>query len=250
MTMRDFLIRGMLAGVLAAIVAFGFASIAGEPQINRSIAFEETEQAAAPHDAGAMEMPELVSRSVQSTIGLATGLLMIGVAYGGIFAIAFAVAHGRISGPGARGTALLVALAAFTAIYLVPFLKYPANPPAVGAPETIALRTELYFGMMLIGTIVTVGFFVLRHSLLGRWSAWNATLASAAIMAVLLVVAFLVLPEVNEVPEEFPATVLWRFRVASIGMQLCLWTTIGLAFGALTERATSRVRASLTARAA
>lgn len=250
MTMRDLLVRGMLAGVLAAIVAFGFATVAGEPQINYSIAFEEAEQAASPHDAAAMAMPELVARSVQSTVGLATGLLMIGVAYGGIFAIAFAVAFGRIRGPGVRGTALLVALAAFAAIYLIPFLKYPANPPAVGAPETIAMRTELYFAMMLVGGIVTVGFFVVRHSLLERWSGWNATLASAAIIAVLLTIAFVLLPEVDEVPAEFPATVLWRFRVASIGMQLCLWTTIGLAFGALTERAISRVHTGVAARAA
>ncbi len=239
MTMRDFLIRGMLVGVLAAVVAFGFASIVGEPQIVSSIAFEEAGHAAEAHDMAGMaaEAPELVSRPIQSTIGLATGLLMLGVAYGGIFAIAFALVSGRIRGLGVRGTALLVALATFVALYLIPFLKYPANPPAVGDPDTIVSRTELYFGMMLVGVIVTVGFFVLRQQLLERRWAWTDTLMSAALVAVLLVFAYVVLPEVNEVPEDFPAAVLWRFRVASIGMQLSIWLTMGLAFGALTERA-------------
>jgi predicted cobalt transporter CbtA len=46
-----------------------------------------------------------------------------------------------------------------------------------------------------------------------------------------------ILPGIDEVPDGFPAVVLWRFRVASFGMQLLMWATIGLAFGALTERA-------------
>jgi predicted cobalt transporter CbtA len=45
------------------------------------------------------------------------------------------------------------------------------------------------------------------------------------------------LPPINEVPDGFPAMVLWQFRIASLGMQLVMWTTIGLLFGRLTERA-------------
>jgi predicted cobalt transporter CbtA len=42
------------------------------------------------------------------------------------------------------------------------------------------------------------------------------------------------------VPGDFPAVVLWQFRIASAGAQLIMWTTIGIAFGALTERAEAR----------
>ena len=54
---------------------------------------------------------------------------------------------------------------------------------------------------------------------------------------VVVFVAALLLPVVNEVPDDFPAVVLWKFRIASLGAQLIMWTTIGLVFGALTERA-------------
>jgi hypothetical protein len=37
-------------------------------------------------------------------------------------------------------------------------------------------------------------------------------------------------------PEHLSATLLWRFRLASLGTQLVMWTTIGLLFGALAER--------------
>src|SRR5437764_909537 len=46
----------------------------------------------------------------------------------------------------------------------------------------------------------------------------------------------LALPAVNEVPKDFPAVVLWRFRLASLGTQAVLWAALGLVFGALTER--------------
>jgi hypothetical protein len=67
----------------------------------------------------------------------------------------------------------------------------------------------------------------------GAWSA--ALLASGAYLAAVIVVAA-VLPAVNEVPNDFPATVLWRFRIDSLGMQAIMWATFGLGFGALAEK--------------
>ncbi len=51
-----------------------------------------------------------------------------------------------------------------------------------------------------------------------------------------MVLVMRALPAVNEVPEGFPADLLWNFRVAAIGIQAILWTGIGLGFGALAER--------------
>jgi len=38
------------------------------------------------------------------------------------------------------------------------------------------------------------------------------------------------------VPAAFPAVLLWKFRVAAIGMQVIMWTTLGLLFGNLAQR--------------
>jgi predicted cobalt transporter CbtA len=65
----------------------------------------------------------------------------------------------------------------------------------------------------------------------------------AAYYIVVMAVAGFLLPVVNEVPEDFPAVVLWKFRIASLGAQLILWTTLGLLFGALTQRALALRRA-------
>ncbi|MBC6459015.1 CbtA family protein [Actinomadura sp. HBU206391] len=241
--MRSLLVRGMLVGLVAAALATVIAWIFGEPQVGHAIAFEEAHSAA--HEAGGHE-PEVVSRTVQQTVGLITALGVYGVAFGGLFAIVFALAYGRIGRFGARATSVLVALGGFVAVYLVPFLKYPPTPPATGNPDTIGSRTALYFSLMLFGVLAIVAAVHVGRRLLPRLGGWNASLAGGAAFVAVVGVVYLVTPVVNEVPDGFDATVLWRFRIASLGIQLVLWGTFGLLFGALTERAFNRGR---TARA-
>jgi predicted cobalt transporter CbtA len=252
---RDLLVRGMLVGVVAGLLSFGFLKVYGEPQVDRAIAFEAQKEhaeadkpkAADTHSheahshgapAPAAEPQEVVSRPIQAGIGLFTGVVVYCAAFGGLFALAFAFAHGRVPGPSSpQGVAALLAGAAFVAVYLVPSLKYPANPPAVGEAETIGLRTALYLVMIAASIAAMVVSIGLRSRLLSRLGEWNATLAACAAYVVLVTIAAVLLPSFDEVPEHFPAAVLWKFRIASIGAQLIMWTTIGLLFGALTQRA-------------
>ena len=131
----------------------------------------------------------------------------------------------------------MIAAVGFVAVYLVPNLKYPANPPAVGEPETIGIRTALYFVMIAISLAAMIASLAIKRMLVARFGEWNSNLLVAACYIVLVGIAALLLPAVNEVPEQFPAVVLWNFRVASIGAQLIMWATLGLLFGALSQRA-------------
>jgi predicted cobalt transporter CbtA len=144
-----------------------------------------------------------------------------------------------------RAASLLLAAVGFVAIYLVPNLKYPANPPSVGDPQTIGMRTALYFIMIAVSIAAMIGSISLKRLLVVRFGDWNATLMVAGYYLVIVVIAGLLLPAVNEVPTEFPAVVLWKFRVASMGAQLIMWGTLGIVFGAFAERvlAVGRVRA-------
>ena len=103
------------------------------------------------------EEPELVSRPVQAGLGLFVAVMVYSAAFGGLFGLAFAFAQGRMPGDSAAGGWRLAGLVGFIAIYLVPNLKYPANPPSVGNPETIGMRTALYFGMIGISLAAIVG---------------------------------------------------------------------------------------------
>ena len=222
----------MLVGIFAGLLAFGFAKAFGEPQIERAIAFETQMEAGEGHDSE----PELVSRKVQSGIGLLTGIAVYSTAIGGLFSLAFAFAYGRMGDLGPRAIAALVAAAGFVTGALVPTLKYPPNPPSVGLPETIGWRTESYFLLIVIALAALGCAILMGRWLAGRLGTWNAALGGAAVFLSLIVAAQLFLPDIDEVPAQFSAVLLWHFRVASLGVQAVLWTTLGLLFGALTER--------------
>jgi predicted cobalt transporter CbtA len=224
----------MLVGIFAGLLAFGFARVFGEPQIDRAIAFEEL-MAQASGEAPDEE-PELVSRETQAGLGLLTGSVVYGAAIGGLFSLVFAYAYGRVSNFGPRGTAALLALAGFIAIVLIPQIKYPATPPAVGNPDTIGVRTELFFIMIVVSIATMVASIGLARRLWAQYGAWNASLIAGAAFLVVTVVAQYALPTINDVPENFSADLLWRFRTASLGMHVVLWAAIGLAFGVVVER--------------
>jgi len=227
--LRKLLICGLVAGACGGLLAAGFASLAAEPAIDRAIAYED----AAHHETTA---PAPVSRGLQKSAGLLTAALVYGLALGGIFALAFAVAYGRVARAGPRATAYGLAAAAFVVVYLVPFAKYPASPPGAADPDTIGRRTLLYATMIAVSVLAAVAASRVRPALAQRLDGHAAVLGAGLTFLAVVVAAGLALPSVREVPADFPAATLWRFREASVGMQAVLWLTIGLAFAAGAER--------------
>src|SRR6516165_846406 len=206
--------RGLLAGLIGAVLAFLFARLCVEPVIGRAIAFEDgridAENAHGVHEHGA----ELFTRGVQANAGLGFGVLIFGVAMGALFAVLFCVVYPRATSVGPRSLSLLLAAAAFGAAYLVPFVKYPPNPPAVGQADTIRARTGWYLVMVLVAVAVVAVLLPTSAETPGPLRD-----ASGAI-----------------VYPGFPADVLYEFRLLSLGTQLLLWATIGLVFATLAGR--------------
>lgn len=257
----NLLLRGMLVGIVAGLLAFGFLKVAGEPSVDRAIAFEakldEAKTEASKADAmPGMAMPadepepELVSRPTQAGVGLFTGVVVYGTALGGLFALAYAFMAGRLGPLGPRAVSAVVAGCGFVAVCLIPTIKYPANPPSVGDPGTIGTRTAIYFAMIAISLAAAIAAGLARGRLARSLGDWNATLVAVAGYLVAVGVVAWFLPVVDEVPDAFPAVVLWQFRIASLGAQLLVWATLGLLFGALTERAARSARRTRVASAA
>jgi hypothetical protein len=248
--MGNLLLRGMLAGLVAALVCFVFLRVFGEPPVARAIALEEAAAAAAeavaPHDHGAAvpghshDDEALVSRPTQAGVGLFTAVAVYGAALGGLFSLAFAFCYGRWEALGPRGTAALLAAIGFVAVYLVPFLKYPPAPPAVGNPDTIGLRTGLYLVMVLLSLGGAVAALALRGRLVPGHGRWNASLLAGGAYLLGMIVVAALLPGIHEVPDGFPATTLWSFRMAALGGQAILWSGIGIGFGLASHRVAVR----------
>lgn len=238
------LLRGLLAGLIAGLLAGAVAYLLGEPHINAAIALEEAASAhehagsaAAAHSHGD---DALVSRAGQQAgLFLATGLA--GMALGAILASVLHYARRYSALPGST-LALAAAGLGWLAVEAVPFAKYPANPPAVGDPETIAQRTWLWLAAVVVGLVAIAAAVAVARYLRPRT---RGVVRLAAPTAAFLVVAGLgvaLLPEINEVGADFPASLLWEFRVSSLATQATLWLVLGFAFALLTERAQPTTR--------
>jgi len=229
---RILLVRGMLAGLVAGLLVFALARWIGEPQVSRAIAFETSMDRAK----GESPEPEIVSREIQSTLGLLTATVVEGTAIGGIFALVFAFSYGRTQLTNPRALSAVLAGLGFIAIAVVPALKYPANPPSVGRPETIGVRTAAFFLLLLFSIVAMILALKLERRVHARLGGWNALLIAVVFFVVAVAVACHFLPEFNEVPEGFPVTVMWKFRVAALEMQMLLWGALGFFFGWLADR--------------
>jgi putative cobalt transporter subunit CbtA len=271
---KKLILRGVLVGALAGLLAFVFARVFAEPQIQAAIDYEtgrDTAQAALDKAAGLPAEPagpDIVSRTVQANLGNGVGMIFFGIAMGALFAIAYTLCLGRVGYLRPRMLAPLVAAGGFLGVYLVPFVKYPANPPSIGHPDTITDRGGLYLLVVGCSVVFLVAAVWLGQRLATRLGNWNASVFASAAFVVAIGIVMAISPspghltanvrrfgnQATETPlpltdtsgtivyPGFPADVLFDFRLYSVTAQLILWTTIGLVFAPLAERLVTQHR--------
>jgi len=222
--------RGLLAGAIGGVLAFLFARTFVEPVITRALAYEES------HEHGHEHGVELFTRGVQANIGMGFGVLAFSVAMGALFAVAYCVLYGRVGNLSPRSLSVVLACGMFLSLYVIPFLKYPPNPPATSLEETIRQRTLLYLLMVVLSAALLVAAVYVGHRLVAQFGRWSATLIGAGAYVVAIAVVMLVLPTIDETPGDFSAEVLYDFRLYSLGTQFVLWAMIGLVFGSMVDR--------------
>lgn len=251
-SLRTLLFRGLLAGLIAGLLGGVVAFSLGEPHVQAAIKIEESAAAhhhgtSAPDDSGSgATEPEghshgddaLVGRTGQR-VGLFLATTLAGLALGAIFAVVVHYARRFTALPG-PALAAVVAGCGWLAIEAVPFFKYPANPPAVGDPETIDERTLLWLAAVALGLIAVAAAVYAGRLLQSQELVSVRVIGQTAAFLVVTAVGYLALPGINEVGEDFPATLLWQFRISSLATQAGLWLALGSAFALLTERAGHR----------
>jgi predicted cobalt transporter CbtA len=217
------LVAGLLAGLTAAV----FHLIATEPVIDHAIALE-----AQGHQAeGAAEAP-FVSRNTQKG-GLVLGFLLYGLTWALLFAVIYRFAQGWLPAESRLKKGVLLAFLGYWSVGLLPFLKYPANPPGVGAPETIGYRQALYLGILALSVIGAALSMGLGHYF-GQWKGWpsGSLLPSLALLAMFSGVIYLVMPS-NPDEIGIPTDVVGSFRALSLVGLTLFWIVLGLLFGKL-----------------
>jgi len=231
------LIAGLVAGVLLAI----YFVVVAEPTVDKAIALEDAQAHAA---GGHAHEDPLFTRGQQ--VG---GGMLAAVIYAGLVAVVFgtvyaAVRH-RIAARSDFHRTVLVAAVGFATTALVPMLKYPANPPAVGNPDTVNERTLQY--------VMLLAFSILAAVLVAKFSGWLRTrvdeptrlVGLVASVVVLYGAALVVFPSSpDSIDPSVPAGLIWRFRVQSLGSLALLWSVLGLGLGWQLDRLTSEAAGS------
>lgn len=229
--------RGVLAGAAGGALAGVFGLVVAEPVMDRAVRLEVArENAARAASEVSAHHAEVFSRGTQH-LGLLVASVATGVALGVLFGVLYAVAHRSDRTPDAGDgwrQALTLGGAAWFAVYLVPFLRYPANPPGVGDPGTIDSRTRAYLGAVALGVLGTVAAARLAGHLRRRGARDSRRhLAVVAMLAITLALPF-ALPA-NTDALDVPAGLLWQFRLLAFATSTLLWAGLAVIFGLLSE---------------
>lgn len=220
----------LIAGLAGGLVMGLFHYFLSEPFIRIAIDLEEK--------AANVYEPTIVSRSIQEPM-LVVGSAIYGLLVGAIVAIVFAILGSRIPGRRPDVKAAILTGVLWWSEALLPFLKYPANPPGVGDPATVYFRQNIQIGFMVLSAIIIIATWVV-YWFLGRWwrtpqlRRWRpvATLLFYGVMASLL---FVLTPD-NPDAITAPAKLVWDFRILSMFGQVIFWATLGGVLALLLKR--------------
>ena len=159
---------------------------------------------------------------------LASGIL--GMSMGALFGIVFAYSRNSLpKGHTVKKTFVLAAIMWLT-IFIIPFLKYPANPPTVGDVDTVVLRSILYLSFIAISGFSAVGFFILYKKLQNK----KKGLAFVG-YAVFITTVFFIMP-VNPDEVKAPMDLVNSFRIMSVIAVTTFWIAEAIIFGMLWQK--------------
>lgn len=224
--------RGLFAGLAGGLAMAAFLLVIGERSIRDALAIEE-----AAAEGGAAHHEEMFTRDAQVMGGMLAAVLF-GLLVGAVFGIVFAAVRHRSRAKDDFQRALWLGAVGFGTLTLLPALRYPANPPAVGDPDTVGARTGAYLSLLALGVILAIAAWLASRHLRGTGMPDHVrvTLVGAGYLAA-VGTAYAIWPD-NPDAVELPAQLIWDFRVAALGGAAALWAALAVAFGLLVrERA-------------
>ena len=222
------LLSGAIAGTLLGLIN----QVIVEPYIDKAIGIETQREI----NAGKIIDPsqQLQYRMWQKG-GEVAASTIYGISLSALFGIVFVYSRNSLPGSNNKKKALVLTGIMFVVLFLIPTLKYPANPPAVGNPDTIYYRESLYVGFIAIS-----GFSILALALLytkklvkntNRPSRSKENIAIPVLLYVIIMgSAYLLLPP-NPDRITIPIDLVTNFRIASAFTIGIFWGLMGIILG-------------------
>jgi predicted cobalt transporter CbtA len=216
------LISGGLAGLVHGTINFAIV----EPYLDQAIGLENESLFASGEAEDTLEFwAEYESYRIWQKSGQVLAGVILGLAMGSLFGIVFALSRNSLPGKNIVTKAIFLSGLMWFTLYLIPFLKYPANPPTVGEADTVVLRMILYVSFIIISGIGVIVFYKLLTKL-NKNKKYFALIGYAGLMAI----AFIIMPD-N--PDEItaPMNLVNEFRFVSVLGVSSFWGSVGIILG-------------------
>ena len=221
------LISGAFAGLIHGTVNFAIV----EPYLDQAIGIENQNL----FDSGEEEdTPQFWAeydgyRTWQKSGQILAGVIL-GTSVGALFGIVFALSKNSLPGTNLIKKSLVLAGLMWFTMYLIPFLKYPANPPTVGDGETVVLRAILYLSFIAISGLGALAFYKLSKKFKN-----NKKIVSVIGYGIFISVVFFVMPE-NPDEVTAPMNLVNEFRLMSVLGVSSFWISVGIILGLFWNR--------------
>jgi predicted cobalt transporter CbtA len=219
---------GVIAGIILAFLNLGIV----EPTIDKAIALEVQKQVSSGEN---VNMSELIDYRYWQKAGAFAGGAIYGAGLASLFGVVFVFARSRLPGKNNKQKAILLAGIMWLVLFLMVALKYPANPPAVGDPETIYYRETLYVGYILISGLAALGMAVIWI----RTRMNSKKIIIPLMYAAIMVTVYVVMPS-NPDKIEISMDLIQTFRILTAITIGVFWGTLGIIFGSLWDKFLSR----------
>jgi predicted cobalt transporter CbtA len=219
----------LLAGAIAGTILGAINQVAVEPYIDYAVELEmqntnQSSQIINPAEFTAYRLWQRGGEMLAGTI--------LGLSIGSLFGIVFAYTHNSVPGSNNKKKALIVAGIMWFVLFLIPALKYPANPPAVGDPETIYYRQSLYVAFLVISGFSALGLAFLYRKM-GALNIKKSIIPVA--YAAIISGAYLAMPP-NPDPINAPMDLVMGFRITSAITISMFWGLLGVIFGTFWDK--------------
>ena len=216
------LISGSLAGAIHGTVNFTIV----EPYLDQAIGIENQNLFASGEEEDNPQFwAEYESYRIWQKSGQVLAGIILGIAMGSLFGIVFALSRNSLPGKNDVTKSLILAGLMWLTIYIIPFLKYPANPPTVGDGETVMLRAILYVSFIVLSGIGVVIFYKSSRKLQS-----NKKYFGLIGYIVFISVIFFVMPE-NPDEVNAPINLVNEFRLMSVLGVSSFWLSVGIILG-------------------
>jgi len=221
------LVSGFSAGIVHGLVNLAVV----EPYLDRAISIENQNRFASGEIKETSEFwQEFNKYRVWQKEGSIISNGILGLATGALFGVIFAYSRQGLPGKHNVKKSLVLGGIMWFTIFFIPFLKYPANPPTVGDPNTIVFRSIMY-----VLFIALSGLGALVFAKLYKRMPQDRKFVIPVGYAIYISIAFLLMPQ-NPDRIIAPVDLVNGFRIFSLSTMTIYWIVNAIILGLLWQK--------------